>query len=189
MKKIVIFVSGSGSNAQRIVEFAKNESLTPFEIEAIFCNNPKAFAIQRAEKLDIPCVVFNRKEFYESSEILIALEQIKPDLIVLAGFLWLIPQAVIEAYRNKIINIHPALLPKYGGKGMFGDRVHQAVLDHAEKESGITIHYVTENYDEGDVILQKTCPVRADDTIESLATRIHALEHQWFPVVVEQLLG
>lgn len=189
MKRIVIFASGSGSNAQRIIEYSKTEP-SVYTVEAILCNNPNAFVIDRAKQLNIPCIVFNRAEFNQSdsNSILQVLSDIKPDLIVLAGFLWLVPKCIIDEYSTKIINIHPALLPKYGGKGMYGEIVHRTVIENKEKESGITIHYVTEKYDDGDIIIQKSCIVTTDDTINSLAEKIHQLEHEWFPKTINELL-
>lgn len=189
MKRVVIFASGSGSNAQRIVEFSKTD-ISAFSVEAIFCNNPNAFVIERAKQLEVPCIVFNRSEFNQtdSNSILQILSDIKPDLIVLAGFLWLVPKCIIDEFSGKIINIHPALLPKYGGKGMYGEIVHNTVIENKEKESGITIHYVTEKYDDGDIIVQKSCMVNSDDTANSLAQKIHQLEHEWFPIAINELL-
>ena len=177
MKKIVIFASGSGSNAQRIIEFALNKPIANFRVEAVFCNKPNAFVIQRAKVLNIPCFLFDKTQFNSMNQnsVFSKLQEINPSLIVLAGFLWLIPDFMVKSFSNKIINIHPALLPKYGGKGMYGERVHQAVIEHKDSESGITIHYVSEYYDEGDTIAQYTCSVAANDTVESLAQKIHTL--------------
>ena len=189
MKKIVIFASGSGSNAQRIIEFALSEPNANFRVEAIFCNNPNAFVIQRAKEFDIPCFLFDKEKFNSTNQnsVFSKLQEINPSLIVLAGFLWLIPPFMVKAYPNQIINIHPALLPKYGGKGMYGERVHQAVIENKESESGITIHYVSEHYDEGDIIAQHKCSVDTKDSADSLAQKIHTLEHQRFPVVINDL--
>ncbi len=188
MKRVVIFASGSGSNAQRIVEFSKTD-ISAFSVDAFFCNNPNAFVIERAKQLDIPCIVFNRIEFNQTdtNSILQVLKEIKPDLIILAGFLWLVPKTIIDQFPNKIINIHPALLPKYGGKGMYGDFVHNEVINNNETESGITIHFVTEKYDDGDIIIQKSCPIESTDTSDSLAHKIHLLEHEWFPKTINSL--
>lgn len=190
MKKIVLFASGSGSNAQNIVDFSRKNNAS-YTVEAIFCNNPNAFVIQRAHELGIPCFVFNKKDFTndDSNIIFQKLLSINPSLIVLAGFLLLIPPIIIYTFSNKIINIHPALLPKYGGKGMFGEHVHNAVIANRELESGITIHYVTEQYDEGTAILQKTCSLDPSDTPDSLAQKIHLLEQAWFPVTIDHLLS
>lgn len=190
MKKVVIFASGSGTNAQQIIEFSHLEKST-FKVEAIFCNNPNAFVIQRAKTLNTPCIVFNRDEFNQNgpNSILEILNDIKPDLIVLAGFLWLVPTNIINAFSGKIINIHPALLPKYGGKGMYGENVHKEVIKNKELTSGISIHYVTEKYDDGDIILQKTCQIENQDTPDLLAQKIHNLEKEWFPQTINKLVS
>lgn len=187
MKRIAIFASGNGSNAQRIAEhFAKNDDI---DVVMILSNRKDAFVLERAKKLGIPVTVFDRKIFYQSDEILKRLIEIKTDLIVLAGFLWLAPSNLINAFADRIINIHPALLPKFGGKGMFGHIVHQAVIDAGEKESGITIHYVDEKYDSGRIIFQEKCSIEPGESPESLAQKIHQLEYKYFPVVIEKLLG
>ncbi len=190
MKKIVVFASGSGSNAQNIVEFSRANNAA-YIVESIFCNDPNAFVIQRAHELGIPCFVFSKKDFTndDSNSVFQKLVSINPSLIVLAGFLLLIPPIIINAFSNKIINIHPALLPKYGGKGMFGEHVHNAVIANRETESGITIHYVTERYDEGSTILQKACSLNSSDTPDSLAQKIHLLEQAWFPVTIDNLMS
>jgi len=186
MKKIVLFASGSGSNVENIVNyFAKKDEV---EICLVLTNNSNAYVIERCARLGVACQVFGRKEFRESSSVLEQLQGIAPDLIVLAGFLWLVPSDIVKAFPRRIINIHPALLPKYGGKGMYGQHVHQAVVDNQETETGITIHFVDENYDEGDVILQTTCRVEPDDSADDVATKIHQLEYEHFPKIVESLL-
>ena len=186
MKKVALFASGSGSNVQNISEyFATNPHV---KINLILSNNPNAFVLERAKKLGIQTHVFTRDSFYNSHEIIKVLEKAQTDFIVLAGFLWLIPQYLIQAYPNKIINIHPALLPKYGGKGMYGSKVHEAVINNKEKESGITIHYVNEQYDEGSIIFQALCMVKPDDSPESVAKRIHELEYEYYPKIIEQLI-
>lgn len=154
----------------------------------VLCNKPQAGVLQRAARLQVPAVVFSRQDFYESTTVLDELTNHSVDLIVLAGFLWLVPANLVKAYPHKIINIHPALLPKFGGQGMYGDKVHQAVLAAGEAESGITIHYVDEQYDEGQIILQARCPVLPHDTADSLAARIHALEYAHYPTVIQQLI-
>jgi phosphoribosylglycinamide formyltransferase-1 len=185
--RIAIFASGSGSNAQRIAEyFAGTGSL---EISAIYCNNPDAFVLERAKSLEIPSVLFNRNTFYNSTTILEDLKSRETDWIVLAGFLWLIPDYILQAFPNKIVNIHPALLPKYGGKGMYGMKVHQAVIASGDPESWITIHFVNEHYDEGDIIFQARCIINRGDTSEMLAAKIHELEYEHFPVVIGKLLS
>ena len=185
-KHVVIFASGSGSNAQRLLEHFQYHP--QIKVVALFSNNPEAYALKRAENFNVPTHVFNRDQF-RNGTVLQWVNKYQPDLIVLAGFLWLVPTAFIQAYPNKIINIHPGLLPKYGGKGMHGLHVHQAVLDNKEIESGITIHYVNEFYDQGAVIYQDLCPVQANDTAEILASRVLQLEHQHFPRIVEKLLN
>jgi phosphoribosylglycinamide formyltransferase 1 len=185
-KGIILFASGKGRNAENIMRHFKSSA--DVQVLALLANNPDAEVIQKAKQFKIPVTVFNKKEFYESDAILDFLKEKNPSLIVLSGFLWLVPEKIIQAFRKKIINIHPALLPKFGGKGMFGNNVHQQVIASAEKESGITIHYVDESYDEGDVIFQKKCAVEPTDTPESLAEKIHRLEIKYFPLVIESLL-
>lgn len=185
-KNIVILASGSGSNAQRLLEHFEHHP--DIRVAALFSNNPNAYALKRAETYHVPALLFTREEFYKSDRVLHQLQQFKPDLIVLAGFLWLVPQNLLQAYPNQIINIHPALLPQYGGKGMHGQHVHAAVIQAGEPESGITIHYINEEYDKGAFIRQERCPVLPTDTPEALAARVLQLEHQHLPQVVEQLL-
>lgn len=187
MKNIVIFASGNGTNAQRIADyFSDSQDVT---ICRIYANNPDAFVLKRAENLGIEYLVFNRFDFYKSDVVLAELSKDKPDLIVLAGFLWLIPESLLNHYEGKIINIHPALLPKYGGKGMYGSKVHKAVIANGEKESGISIHYVNKKYDEGELIFQARCSIGPEDDPESLASKIHSLEYEHFPVVIGNLLS
>ena len=186
MKRIAIFASGSGSNAEHIANYFSKSDLA--KVEAIYCNNPKAFVKQRAERLNIPFVLFDREQFYASDSVLRDLQARKTDLIVLAGFLWLIPGNINKAFHDSIVNIHPALLPKYGGKGMYGLNVHEAVIDGGDTESGISIHLIDEVYDKGKILLQVKCPVLPGDTPEILAERVHQLEYQHFPVVIQQLL-
>jgi len=186
MKKIAVFASGSGTNAQNIAEyFLASGDIT---VSLIFANKPDAFVLERAKKLRIPSIVFNRKDFYESEIILDILHKNEIDFIVLAGFLWLIPDYLLNAYSGKIINIHPALLPKYGGKGMYGDKVHQAVISSADKKTGITIHFVNDHYDEGEIIFQDSFDILPGDTAESIAQRVHALEYKHFPRVIEETI-
>ena len=185
--RIAVFASGNGSNAQRIAEYFAGSGL--LEISAIYCNNPNAYVLERAMLLEIPSVVFNKDDFYNTTLILDDLKGREIDWIVLAGFLWLIPESVLRAFPQRIINIHPALLPAYGGKGMFGMKVHQAVIASGEKESGITIHYVNEHYDKGDIIYQARCPIINEDTSETLAAKIHGLEYELFPVVIGKLIA
>lgn len=185
-KRIAIFASGSGSNAQKIMEYFKNNALA--EVTLVLSNNPDAYVLQRADNFEIPTHVFNRKGFYQSDEVLKLLQNLKTDLIVLAGFLWLIPQNLLEAFPNKIINIHPALLPNYGGKGMYGDHIHRAVLAAREKESGISIHFVNERFDEGEIIQQFRFKIDPSDQLENIRFKIQQLEHQHYPKVIEGLL-
>lgn len=184
MKRIAIFASGSGTNAQNIIEYFK--SSREITVDSLWSNNEDAYALIRAEKLGVETFTFDRDDFYHSIEILDALSDRKVDMIVLAGFLWLVPNYLTEEFTT--INIHPALLPKYGGKGMYGKFVHESVLKNKEKESGITIHYVNEKYDAGSVVFQATCEVLPNDTPESLAERVHKLEYEHFPRVVEEIL-
>lgn len=184
MKRIAIFASGSGTNAQRIIEyFSASKDIF---VDSLWSNNENAYALIRAEKLGIETFTFDRDELYRSNEILDALYDRRIDMIVLAGFLWLVPRSLTELFT--VVNIHPALLPKYGGKGMYGLNVHKGVLAAKEKESGITIHRVDQEYDKGEIIFQATCPVHPDDTPESLAARVHELEYQHYPKVIEELL-
>lgn len=185
-KRLAIFASGSGSNAEKIAEYFKNHP--NIEISLILSNNPQAGVIARARKFQIPVVLFDKKTFYDTKRIVELLQNQHIDLVVLAGFMMLIPEAMVQAFPNKIINIHPALLPKYGGKGMYGHFVHEAVVAAQESESGITIHYVNEHYDEGTIIFQASCPVSPTDTPEDVAKKVQVLEHQHFPEVVEQVL-
>ncbi len=185
MKKIAIFASGSGSNAQNIVEFFKDNRSV--EIDSLWSNNESAYALIRAEKLGVETFTFKREEFYNSIEVLETLNERKIDLIVLAGFLWLVPQNLTEEF--KIVNIHPALLPKYGGKGMYGKHVHEAVVANKEKESGISIHFVNAQYDEGNLIYQAKCEVLRTDTPDDVARKVHELEYEHFPRVIDELIS
>lgn len=185
MKKIAIFASGSGSNAENIINyFSENKEISfPF----IICNKSEAFVHERAKKLDVPSYTF-KKSGFENGEVLTLLKKEEVDLIVLAGFLLKVPENILKAYPHRIINIHPALLPKYGGKGMYGMNVHEAVVATGEKESGITIHYVNENYDEGQIIFQAKCEVLPDDSPETVAEKVHALEYKHFPEEIEKII-
>lgn len=186
IKRIAIFASGSGSNAENIYNyFIGNDKV---KISLILTNNPNAKVIERAERLGIEYKVFDKNSFYNTHEIIDLLSAKKIDWVVLAGFLWIIPPNLIKAFPNKIINIHPALLPRYGGKGMYGDKVHQSVIENKETESGITIHFVNENYDEGKIIFQAKCSILPTDKSEDLAKKIHALEYKHFPEVIKKLL-
>jgi len=185
-KHIAVFASGSGSNAENISRFFASHPLV--EVSLILTNKPDAAVVQRAKNLGIPCRIFNREDFYNSGSVLDNLKRFEVDFIVLAGFLWLIPSNLLSAYPKRIINIHPALLPKYGGKGMYGARVHQSVVENKETESGITIHFVNEEYDAGDIIFQARCSVEAGDDADSLAQKVHALEYRHFPAVIESVV-
>lgn len=186
MKKIVIFASGAGTNALNIVSYFERSQKA--YISLILSNNPQAGVLEKSSALQIPTLVFNRKTFYNTEIILNVLRQIQPDMIVLAGFLWKFPPYLTEAFNGKVINIHPSLLPKYGGKGMYGEHVHKAVIENKEPQSGITIHYVNEAYDQGNIIFQKSIAVEENDTCDVLATKIHQLEYKYFPMVIEKLL-
>lgn len=185
MKRIAIFASGSGSNAENIVHYFNNSA--QIKVVLIFTNNVNAKVIERAKNLSVSYQIFNKYELNESEAFLAFLVN-EVDYIVLAGFLWLIPKRIIEKFPQKIINIHPALLPKYGGKGMFGMNIHKAVFNNNEKESGITIHFVNENYDEGDIIFQEKVLIDLNDTPDSVADKIHQLEYNYFPKVIETVI-
>lgn len=185
MKRLSIFVSGNGTNLQRIAEYFKGNP--EVEIANVVCNNPQAYAIERAKNLGIPVRMVNRAEF-NSPEFTQEMVDLQLDLIVLAGFLWKIPASLIQAYPHRIVNIHPALLPKYGGKGFYGEHVHEAVVAAKEAFSGITIHYVNEIYDNGEIVLQAYTALEPGETPDSLAAKIHKLEQAYFPVAIEQLI-
>lgn len=187
MKNIVIFASGSGSNAENIADFFKDSKIV--KVTAVFTNNPNAGVIARMEKFNIPCVVFTKDDFRSKEYFLIRLYQYRPDLIVLAGFLWLVPSYLVDAYSNKMINIHPALLPDFGGKGMYGMHVHEAVVAAKPKKTGITIHYVNTKFDEGKIIFKAETSVEEQDTAKSIARKIHDLEMDNFPPIIEQVLN
>jgi phosphoribosylglycinamide formyltransferase 1 len=187
MIKVAVFASGSGTNAENLVKyFANNQHV---RIHRIFTNNANAGVIGRAERLKVPCEVFSKTNFDSPDGLIRRLKEVEVDFIVLAGFLLLIPPVIINAYKDRIINIHPALLPLHGGKGFYGSNVHQSVIDSGAIMSGITIHYVNEKFDEGEIIFQAACHVSKDDTADSLAGKIHALEYSNFPVVVEKIAG
>lgn len=186
MKRIAIFASGSGTNAENLIRFFRTKP--GVSIDLVLTNKAGAGVLERSKSLEVESLVFGRKEFYESDKILKVLKDKEIDLVVLAGFLWLVPSNLIRAFPGRIINIHPALLPRYGGKGMYGSHVHRAVLANGDTESGISIHQVNQEYDDGSIIFQAKCEVKRDDTPESLASRIHQLEYTHFPRVVESLL-
>lgn len=183
--KIALFASGSGSNVENIVRYFAGKKTVDFPL--ILSNKQDAFVHERAKMLGVPSVTFSRDEFADGRKIVSLLDKYEVDFIVLAGFLLKVSLPILEAYPNKIINIHPALLPKFGGKGMYGHHVHQAVVDAGETHSGITIHYVNEQYDEGSIIFQATCEVSAGDTPDMVADKVHALEYRYFPEVIEKL--
>ncbi len=185
-KKIVLFASGSGTNADNIIRYFKNSELA--EVIAVFSNKPKAQVLRRAHDLNVKALCFDREAFYDTNDVLHLLEDINPDIIVLAGFLWLFPSKILKKFPNRVINLHPALLPKYGGKGMFGEQVHKSVIENKDKKTGITIHYVNENYDDGKIIFQTSIPVSTDETPSGLAEKIHQLEYRHFPKVIENIL-
>jgi phosphoribosylglycinamide formyltransferase-1 len=185
---IAIFASGAGSNAARLIEhFNAGPGHPSIRVAMVICNKNGAGVIQVAEKAGLPLLMIERERFYRGDAYLEELKSKNIRLLVLAGFLWKVPDALIEAYPRAIINIHPALLPNYGGKGMYGAHVHEAVLSAGEKESGITIHYVDGHYDNGDIIFQAKCSISDDETASSLAQKIHVLEHRHYPVVVENI--
>jgi len=185
MKNIVIFASGAGSNADNIIRyFQKNEIIS---VVAVLSNNPKAKVLEKAKNLGVACLSFDKEELY-GDFVQSKLNHFKPDLIVLAGFLWKFPAHLIAEYPDKIINIHPALLPKYGGKGMYGQHVHQAVLNQQEKETGITIHFVNAEFDKGRIIFQKSVSILNCVTPDEIAAKVHELEHRYFPEVINELL-
>lgn len=186
MKRIAVFASGSGSNAEKIICHFQDSPVA--RVVAVFTNNPKAGVIQRAHALNVPVEVFDRELWKDQAAFLEKLDAHRPDLIVLAGFLWLVPSPMVQAYEGRILNIHPALLPRYGGKGFYGDHVHRAVLAARDIQSGITIHQVNEAFDEGDVVFQAACYVSPSDTVETLADKIHHLEHRFYPTVVEKYI-
>jgi phosphoribosylglycinamide formyltransferase-1 len=186
IKRIAIFASGAGSNAEKIIQhFRHSDNIV---VALIVCNKPEAGVVQIARAHQIPVLMIEKEKFFRGNGYADELTSVGIDLIVLAGFLWKLPASLIKAFPGKIINIHPALLPKYGGKGMYGRHVHEAVLASGDAESGISIHYVDELYDHGKIIFQARCPVLENDTPESLAQRIHALEYEYYPKVIEKLL-
>ncbi len=183
MVKIAIFASGRGSNARKIIEYF--ESNSSIEVVLIVSNKETAPVLEIGKQFDINTLVINRKLFYQSENVLADLQNHKVDFIVLAGFMWLVPSYLVQAFPNKIVNIHPALLPKYGGKGMYGMNVHQAVRAANETETGITIHFVNEKYDEGNIIFQASTGIETTDTAEMIAKKVNQLEHQHFPRIIE----
>ena len=187
MRNIAIFASGSGTNAENIIKYFSNKNSA--RVSLVLSNKREAYVLKRAATLNIRSVFFDHKELYVTDKVLRYLTLYKIDFIVLAGFLWLVPENILEAYDKRIVNIHPALLPKHGGKGMYGDVVHKAVIANHEKASGMTIHYVNKYYDKGDIIFQAKCKVDPSDTPDTLASKVHALEYEHFPVVIEELVS
>ena len=187
MKNVAIFASGSGTNAENIARYFSHSETV--RIAVAVSNKAAAGVHARMQALGVPTLTLGNREFAEGTPVLAVLREYKIDFIVLAGFLAMIPPALLEAYPGRIVNIHPALLPKFGGKGMYGMRVHEAVVEAGETESGITIHYIDEHYDRGTTVFQATCPVLPEDTPETVAAKVHALEYEHFPKVIEKLLA
>lgn len=185
-KRIVIFASGSGTNAQNLIEYFNHGELA--KVTRVLSNKKEAKVLERAKKLDVPSTYFTREELYANDGVLKLLQSENPDLIILAGFLWMFPKHILSEFPHGVINIHPALLPKYGGKGMYGSHVHEAVVANKESETGITIHYVNEKYDDGAIIFQASTEITPEDNPETVAEKVHALEYEYFPKVVEELL-
>lgn len=183
MKRLALFASGSGTNVENIARYFDGHA--GISVELILCNNPSAGVIERANRLGIPLRLFDRQQF-RSGEVRSWLEEARIDWVILAGFLWLVPKELVEAFPNRILNIHPALLPSYGGKGMYGDRVHEAVVAANETQSGITIHLVNEHYDEGNTVFQASFPVEPGDTAAEVARKCHELEYKHYPAVIEE---
>jgi len=185
-KKLAIFASGSGSNVENIYAYFSGRS----DVEVVFvCTNKRdAFIVQRAKKLNLPVIIITKTELNRFDGLYEKLQNAKIDLIILAGFLLKLPAIMVKKYQNRILNIHPSLLPKYGGSGMYGDRVHKAVLENKEVESGISIHFVNQNYDEGKLILQESCSISVDETLETLISKIQQLEQKYFPPTIEKVL-
>lgn len=185
MPHIAIFASGTGSNALRLLEYFRPQPSITF---TVYSNKQDAPVLAKAAAMDVPVYTFGRPAFYQGDEVLEHLRQRDTQLIVLAGFLWMVPPAIIAAYPRRILNLHPSLLPRHGGKGMYGHHVHAAVLAAGDQHSGITLHFANEQYDKGDILLQAHCPVLPQDTPDSLAQRIRQLEHRFLPVAVEHLI-
>jgi phosphoribosylglycinamide formyltransferase-1 len=186
MNKIAIFASGSGTNAQNIIEYFNSRKTAV--VSCVLSNKSDAYVLKRAQNFNVPTFIFNRQEFYETAKVVDYLIENEVNWIVLAGFLWLVPENIVDSFPDRIVNIHPALLPKYGGKGMYGLNVHNAVLESKDPETGITIHLVNRKYDEGNIIFQARCRVERGDTAESLAERVHKLEYKYYPAIIEQLI-
>ncbi|PKQ68864.1 phosphoribosylglycinamide formyltransferase [Raineya orbicola] len=185
-QRIAIFASGNGTNAENVILYFQNHAT--IEVACVLSNKADAFVLERAKKYRIPTYIFQKTDFYETNKVLEILQKEQISWIILAGFLWLVPENILQAFPNKIINIHPALLPKYGGKGMYGNRVHQAVWENKETETGITIHFANAHYDEGQIIFQARIALLPEDTPESIAQKVHYLEYEHFPKVIEQTI-
>jgi phosphoribosylglycinamide formyltransferase-1 len=186
MNKIAIFASGSGTNAQNIIQYFNSRKTAV--VSCVLSNKSDAYVLKRAQNYKIPTFIFDRQEFYETDKVMDYLVKNEVNWIVLAGFLWLVPGNMVDTFPGRIVNIHPALLPKYGGKGMYGLSVHSAVLESKDPETGITIHFVNKKYDEGNIIFQARCRVESGDTPETLAERVHQLEYKYYPLIIEQLI-
>ena len=186
MINVALFASGSGSNVENIFNYFKNSK--EICIKCVLCNNKNAFVLERCKRLELEFLLFDRQDFNDCTKILTFLTQQNIDFIILAGFLWLVPKLLINRYKNKIINIHPALLPKFGGKGMYGDNVHKAVFANKETETGITVHFVNEKYDDGCIIEQQKVAISPNDTVESIAEKVHSLEYQFFPQIIKTVI-
>jgi len=184
MINLAVFASGSGSNAENLALYFDGHP--EIRVSLMLSNRHDAFVLQRAQRLNIPALSFTKDDFYHSDKVLKILSERRIDRLVLAGFLWLVPDNLLKAFPQRIINIHPALLPRYGGKGMYGRHVHEAVVAGGEKETGITIHLVDAEYDRGEILFQANCPVLPDDTAESVAAKVHELEYRYFPEVIER---
>ena len=186
MKNLAVFASGSGTNAEKIFErFHEHPSV---RVASLLTNNPSAGVIARAARFKVPVEVFDKSILTKTDDIVKTLQYQQVDWIALAGFMLMVPQNLIDAFPNRMVNIHPALLPAYGGKGMYGMHVHRAVIEAGEPASGITVHYVNERYDEGAIIFQASCPIQPNDTAETLAEKVHQLEHRYYPQIIEELI-
>lgn len=186
-KNIAILASGNGTNAENIIRYFRNSGTV--NVGLVLSNRKTAFVLERARSLNVPFAYMEKAEWTDGEAVLSLLKDKHIDFVVLAGFLARVPDCILHAYPNKIINIHPSLLPKFGGKGMYGDRVHQAVVAAGETETGITIHYLNEHFDEGETIVQYKCPVLPQDTAEDVAKKVHALEYEYYPQVIARLLS
>jgi phosphoribosylglycinamide formyltransferase-1 len=185
-KRVAVFASGNGTNAEKIFDYFKDNA--QIEVALLLSNKASAGVLEKAKRYRIPSLVFNRAEFYDSDVVLQQLQAKRIDLVVLAGFMWLVPEQLVKAFPDKIVNIHPALLPKFGGKGMYGMHVHEAVRAANENETGITIHFVNQHYDEGSIISQFACSIEPNDSALEIAKKVQLLEHENYPKVIEELV-